>query len=210
MAILPIQAATQLLQIAAAGKVAVSAASAASATFADLLQAALSNPSGPHAQESSQPAGESLQVIPQAGNPSSANRVSELAKVADLRKQTAAMIQGFQQHLNQVLAENGIDASSGLHLQLDPLGKIRVAGEHPQKTEIEDLLAWHPELAETLQAIAANSKLLRARDAKTNLHGGEAPNPIAAAVNLPDLFLDGDTAEFDLYVDHRRTQVSFL
>ena len=87
MAILPVQAATQLLQIAAAGKVAVSAASAASATFADLLQA---------------------------------------------------------------------------------------------------------------------------RDAKTNLHGGDTPNSIAAAVNSPNRFLNDETTEFDLYVDRRRTQVSFL
>jgi hypothetical protein len=90
-------------------------------------------------------------------------RQAALGKAADkLRGRTDALLKDFRAAIEQLVGEKGIDLSQGLTLELDPLGNLRVVGEHPQAGTIETTLARNPELASLFQRIEANLRLVEA------------------------------------------------
>jgi hypothetical protein len=52
----------------------------------------------------------------------------------------------IQQKLSTALAQNGIDTSQEIDLQLDSSGKVVVTNDNPQKQQIEDAINNHPDL----------------------------------------------------------------
>ncbi len=82
-------------------------------------------------------------------------------------------------------------------------------GTHPEKFGVESLIAEHPELAELLQTIAANSKLLQAVEFQQR----PAASPQTASAQFPYLF-SGDRSshnrnQFSLFFDRQQATVSF-
>lgn len=126
-----------------------------------------------------------------------------------VRRQNDSLINEFHLQVQQLLAGQGIELSSGINLQLDELGRIRVAGRHPDTQQIEKLLATQPELADQLQFIAANSRLLNAAEEAKSFQKLYAMDPAAAVANSPHLFSENAAVTFDLFLDAQRTEVSF-
>ena len=84
-----------------------------------------------------------------------------------------------------------------------------MAGRHPETQQIENLLATQPELADQLQFIAANSRLLNAAEEAKTFQKLYAMDPAAAVANSPHLFSENASVTFDLFLDAQRTEVSF-
>lgn len=185
MSILPVQLVTPAAQV---GKAAGKAVVAVGSGFAGLLKGAL-NPSG-GTKSGEETTGNAQTSSTGVASPVGGASVS--AELAAFRKQTDEQLNSLQQQLLNLLASNGIDASGGLHLQLDDMNQVRVAGNHPQKHAIEGLFASHPELEDAFREVAARSLALR--DTEQQCSGVSHCTP----------------AMVDLYVDPSRTEVGFL
>jgi hypothetical protein len=192
MVIPPIHPLTQALHLA---PVAREVASTVSNTFSSLLRSSVGN--SPKKSTSRNVSG-----------PHSPVNDPHLDLTA-VRWQNNSLINAFHLQVQQFLAGQGIDLASGINLQLDELGKIRVAGRHPDSQQIENLIATQPELADQLQFIAANSRLLNAADEAKSFQKLYAMDPAAAVANSPHLFSENASVTFDLFLDAQRTEVSF-
>lgn len=173
---------------------AAAAGSAVSASFADLMRAALSDAdeTTPHQPPAHPVVGKSADVT----------------GAADLRQQVAAKIQLFHAHLTRALEEAGIDTSTGVHLQVGPLGDVRVAGDHPQQAEIESLFMHQPELADAFRSIAQHASLLRVLDDQTaagTLPSVGSPTSSSAGTNGSE-----ESGTFDLFIDSTRIAATFV
>ena len=194
MALLPIQAAAQLLPIGVAAQAAVSTVSAVSAGFADLLDSAMSKPSEVSSEKSSTGLGESS-----AGN--------QPLNVSRIKTDAAEQVSRFQQQLVRLFAEQGIDVENGVQLQLDSLGKVRVVGDHPQKAEIESLFVQHPDLADSFRGLSARATLLKAIEETTSSQ--HADSIAAPKVDTSASHSDA-SPRFTLFVNAQRADVAFV
>ena len=188
MAIPLIQTAFQAFQLA---PIAGAAVSAVSTSFSSLLQGAVAKTS---------PSASSTEDVPNLG---------DNLNIAEFRRRNDLLIQGLHSRVQQLLAENGIDISSGVHLQIEELDRIRVASGHSDAHQIESLLATEPELGDLLQVIAANSRLLNAAEEAKTFQQLYAMDPAAAVANAPQLFSNNAEQVFDLYLNALRSEVSF-
>lgn len=68
---------------------------------------------------------------------------------------------GFIETLYTTLSEGDVDLSQKMTLRLGDSGSLVVAGEHPEKDQVEKLLAKDPALANAFSEIAAQSEVLR-------------------------------------------------
>ncbi len=133
MPLLPLVSAAQLLPAALAAK---NVATQAAGSFGDLLRDAVDLlPSG------SAPVSD---TSPPVGNTSSPTGISSL-------------LRDFASSFNQLLWNHNLDSSSGVQLRLNDAGDVEVAGSHPQRSAIQDLLAKTPQLAELFRNIAAQA-----------------------------------------------------
>ena len=192
MVIPPIYALTQALHLApVAGEV----ASAVTNTFSSLLRGSVGK----------SPEKSTSRNVSAPHSPANGPNLN----LSAVRQQNNSLINEFHLQVKQLLAGQGIDLSSGINLQLDEFGKIRVAGRHPDSQQIENLLASQPELADQLQFIAANSRLLNAADEAKSFQKLYTMDPAAAVANSPRLFSENTSVTFDLFLDAQRTEVSF-
>jgi len=185
MSLPPVQSISQLF---AAGTAVQSAATATSAKFADLLRPALLKSS-----EDSAEVGKKSEI-----SELSSGSVSFQQNVSHLKAQTDAKTQSLQKQLLQLLEKNGIDLSGGLNLQLDSLGNVRVAGDHPAKAEIESLFARNDELADAFRSLANNAKFTNSLQQKT------------PATESSSIFAAEDEPKFNLFLNAHQAKVSFV
>ncbi len=68
---------------------------------------------------------------------------------------------GFIETLYTSLSSRDIDLSQKLTLRLDGEGLLSVAGDHPQKEAVDELLREQPALSAAFDEIASQSELLR-------------------------------------------------
>lgn len=90
-------------------------------------------------------------------------------------------LQQFQKQLNELLAAQGIDLSQPINLQSDQFGGIDLTNDHPQRAQIEQLLADHPELGEQFNELSAAFGFLRARQERQAFSQLYAIDPTLAA-----------------------------
>ena len=81
--------------------------------------------------------------------------------VQQIQDQAQTALQQFQEQLNQLLAAQGIDLSQPINLKSDQFGGIDLTNDHPQRAQIEQLLADHPELAQQFNELSVAFGLLR-------------------------------------------------
>ncbi|MGE3316202.1 MAG: hypothetical protein AB7O26_13885 [Planctomycetaceae bacterium] len=156
MSLLPLE---MLAPVVSLGKSAGTAAAAVGTGFAGMLKNAMQQATAASNDSAKGDAGSQS-----TGSASPVDSGPSSAAIGELRKQTDEKIEAFQQQLLQLLAANGIDVSSGVHLQLDDFGQVRVAGDHPRKHAIETVLASYSELESQFQEIAARSDALKSFD----------------------------------------------
>lgn len=149
MSLLPLE---MLAPVVALGRSASSAAAAVGTGFAGMLKTAMQQATAAADESAKGDAG-----TQSTGSASPVGSGPSPSAVSALRNQTDAQIQSFHRQLLQLLAASGVDLSSEVHLQIDDFGDVRVAGDHPQKQQIEMILISHPELEQQFRGIAARS-----------------------------------------------------
>ena len=160
MAFPAIGALPQLIQLGAAAE---AAGSALAGNIADFLQAMTARLSA-KAKPAQTTASAGKEAVPQTETlPLAAPgfvRGKAHADLTVLNQQTQILLKRFHSELRTALEAAGIDLSPGLQLSLDGFGNLRVAGDHPQAGQIEDVLANAPHLRALFEQIAARSRLL--------------------------------------------------
>jgi hypothetical protein len=98
------------------------------------------------------------------------------------QKQSAALaLSEFQRQLKQTLMAAGIDTGQPIHLEVDGNGGVNVGGDHPQRSQIQELFEKHPDLAEKFTALARQYGDLRAAES-----GGSPLIPPTFSLMLQD------------------------
>ncbi len=78
-----------------------------------------------------------------------------------LKERAGALQEDFLDRLYTRLDEGGVDLTEKLTLRLSSEGRLITAGEHPQKDDINAMLAENPDLADTFMDITSHSELIR-------------------------------------------------
>jgi len=204
MAIFPIQGATGLLKTLPLVGAASGAVSDTSSAFANLLAKSLS-PGTANEELGSETA---KTESPTSASPSTSVSPKSPDDVDALRQQTAAEVAAFADQFRQLLEQQGIDITSGIHLQLDAQGSLRVAGDHNDQEQIDQLLQTHPELADGFRSIAARASLLKSMGADVESQFIQFPS--TGIVGAPDAFATTATSKLDLLIAETGAKASFV
>lgn len=166
-----------------AGAAAGSAVRSAGNGFASMLRAALGSGNAP-----AKPA------------PNAASNAASAADPPPWERMRAALdrdVADFGRQLAALLASKGIDSENGLSLSLDALGKVRVSGDHPEKSSIEAIFAADGELAARFRELASRAVMLKSAPSAAN-DGLPAPLPAELEHGRFVLRLDRGGARHDL------------
>ncbi len=78
-----------------------------------------------------------------------------------LKERSSALQESFLDRLYTQLDDQGIDLQEKVTLRLGDEGQLVASGEHPQKEQLNAMLADSPELTDTFKDIASHSELMR-------------------------------------------------
>lgn len=134
---------------------------------------------------------------------------AEPLQVADMRRDYEQKLAGLESRLEVAFAKAGIERSPPFQLQTDAEGKVRVAGDHPQKAQIERLFVDSPGLRDDLVEVNAKADFLRAADEAMAFQRAYAEDPEAAVKRFSYLFDSQRKATFQLSVSGDKYDVGF-
>lgn len=118
--------------------------------------------------------------------------------LSELPARAAASLAQLTQHLTAKLQQLGVSLDEPLSLSLDRQGVWRASANHPQRREIESLLASDAELARALNEVAAHEQLRRAAEEHTRFAQLYAQNPELAVAQYAHLFDGSERAPLRL------------
>ncbi|MBW3542054.1 MAG: hypothetical protein KY476_17430 [Planctomycetes bacterium] len=139
--------------LAAAAPATVRAVGTASSAFASLLRRGISGMMPNDGSRGTAPPGEDLSSHA-AGEPSAQTTANADARFDRLLTE-------FADELRRVLELEGIATDPPVRVELDEFGQLRTVGEHPDKADIDAILALRPELAARFRVLAATGRLAR-------------------------------------------------
>lgn len=130
-------------------------------------------------------------------------------EVADMRRDYEQKLAGLESRLQVVFAKAGIETSPPFQLQTDSEGRVRVAGDHPQKAQIEQLFVDSPSLRDDFVEVNAKADFLRAADEAMAFQRAYAEDPEAAVKRFSYLFDSDRKPTFQLTVSGDKYDVGF-
>lgn len=130
-------------------------------------------------------------------------------EVADMRRDYEQKLAGLESRLEVAMAKAGIDKSTPFQLQTDAEGMVRVAGDHPQKAQIEQLFIDSPSLRDDFLEVNAKADFLRAADEAMAFQRAYAEDPEAAVKRFSYLFDSDRKSTFQLTVSGDKYDVGF-
>lgn len=179
-----------------------------------LLDLASSAPSS-GSDETANADGDELSLSPVARGKQAA-RTAELLQwnaepleVADMRRDYDQKLAGLESRLQVEFAKAGIETSPPFQLQTDTEGKVRVAGDHPQKSQIEQLFADNQDLRDDFAEVNAKADFLRAADEAMAFQRAYAEDPEGAVKRFSYLFDNDRKPTFQLSVSGDKYDVGF-
>jgi hypothetical protein len=124
----------------------------------------------------------------------------ELPKTLNqMRVQYERNLSEVEHALRALWKANDIQTSPPLNLVVAGEGRVIVAGDHPQKAQVEQLLADNPALGDKMATTAAQGATLHAFERSIKFQKEYARDPIAAVEKFSDLF-DGRDSQFSLTI----------
>jgi hypothetical protein len=110
--------------------------------------------------------GRSLPPAPPATNPfakvlAAAGGSQQPTGTAAVQQQYDQSLSDLQKTLATLFSTAGVDPSHEIALQQGSDGKLTLANDHPDQTEIEQVLAAHPELAAKFAALAGQLRQIK-------------------------------------------------
>ena len=134
---------------------------------------------------------------------------AEPLQVADMRRDYDQKLAGLESRLQVVFAKAGIETAPPFQLQTDSEGRVRVAGDHPQKAQIEQLFVDSPSLRDDFVEVNAKADFLRAADEAMAFQRAYAEDPEAAVKRFSYLFDSDRKPTFQLTVSGDKYDVGF-
>ena len=110
--------------------------------------------------------------------------------------------------MRQLLNKNGIDLGSGVNFQVDELGQVRVAGNHPDKTMIESLLAGEPDLSNDFRKLSSIESLLSAAEESARFQEAYEKNPQKAIQDYSHLFNDNRSRQVTVRISNEAIDIN--
>ncbi len=201
----PIHSPGQLIAGAAIAKQAASVAgSAVSGTgqFLNQLASKVSGQSKPEKAASSEiPA---ASIAPTGLNLSGINN-----QVSSIKEETAALRKSVSGRLRQLFTKNGIDLNSGVNLQTDELGRVRVQGDHPDKAFIESLLAGDQDLTNDFKKLSGLESLTKKAKEAYQFQKAYAENSQKAVQDYPSLFNQSNEEKVTIRISQQAFDIKF-
>ena len=128
--------------------------------------------------------------------------------LGSIQVQAEAALQNWQQTLVNRLEDKGIQLEEPLRLLVRPGdGKIVVQGDHPRKTEIENVLNEDQPLADSIRGISAMFDLLRAAEQHEQFSRAYEEDPVSAVNTFSYLFDDVTNWPVEFRIDDYGGQV---
>ncbi len=118
-------------------------------------------------------------------------RPGQAITLEHIGRETEAVSAAFHEKIGTFLREQGIDTSTPLELGTNGQGRLIVLNNHPQKAQIESLLAEKPELAMQFNHVSALASLMRAAQEAMAFQQSYALDPRSAVETYRDL-LEGE------------------
>ncbi|MBA4016881.1 MAG: hypothetical protein C0483_06820 [Pirellula sp.] len=134
---------------------------------------------------------------------------AEPLEVADMRRDYEQKLAGLESRLQVKFTKAGIETSPPFQLQTDAEGKVRVAGDHPQKAQIEQLFVDEPSLRDDFVEVNAKADFLRAADEAMAFQRAYAEDPEGAVQRFSYLFDSGRKPTFQLSVSGDKYDAGF-
>lgn len=128
------------------------------------------------------------------------DRIQHAVYVEDVRAEYQELLGTFDDRLQDLLREEGIEIGDGFQLQTDAEGRVRVVDDHPQREKIEQLFEKHPDLRDQFARLSSQGSFLRAADVATELARLWDENPLAAARRVQELMNRPNQPVFTLSV----------
>ncbi len=106
----------------------------------------------------------------------------------DLKEALRQSEQAARDETDALLRENGISLTPPVELTTGQDGTVKVKGDHPQKEEIEQLMADNPEVSNNFRKASALSALVEAGEEHLEFSKAYAQDPYAAVAEYSHLF----------------------
>ena len=124
--------------------------------------------------------------------------------MGQLRTSVNADLRQIQSRLTADAAQNGIDISTGVTLQVDSNGVTHVLGSTQQQAALESLVAADSQLDSLISSAAQKARVLHAAES-VNGSGNGAQQSFETALST----ISGPLASVTLSVSPQRTSISF-
>jgi hypothetical protein len=108
--------------------------------------------------------------------------------VEDINTQYERGFASVESRLRDLFRKNNVDTGVPIPLQVAADGRVIVAGDHPQKNEIESLFRDDPRLRNDFVGVTAQGEFLRAAKEAIEFQAAYRKNPQAAVEEFKHLF----------------------
>jgi hypothetical protein len=127
----------------------------------------------------------------------------------DLRQYYADQQESLNRRIQSLLANESVETPPEIRLQVGADGSVVVAGDHPDRRQIEDLFRENPRLRNQFVEVAALGEQIRAIDEAIAFQKAYAANPQAAVEAFSHLFSGSEPPKYTLVVGADAATVQF-
>lgn len=132
--------------------------------------------------------------------------VIQMEELTALQQETQSSVES---RLRSLFAEHGIDTSQEIRLEVASDGRLIVAGDHPQKAQIEELVNADASLRNDFVKLASLTSILAAAQEAAPFHEAYANDPYAAVAQYSYLFDSTSKASVCLSIQGDRCQAVY-
>lgn len=152
---------------------------------------------------------QALNQLLQMGGAGAQSGLAALQNLGGLRSETEQLQSQFETGFKQLMSAQGLDLRSGVSLQADASGEIRVSNDHPDKLFIESALKNNPELSDVFRKLAAKSSVLHASEMVQKSQQAYGNDPQQALAQFEQMLGKQTEQMFSLTITNDGAQNSF-
>jgi hypothetical protein len=120
--------------------------------------------------------------------PSSLIHAGDGVRIENVQENYEKNLSAVQARIERVLTENSLPSTDEIRLQIGFDGRLIVAGDHPQKQQIEQLLGSEPGLRNEFALVSSQASLLKAANEAIAFQAAYRKDPIQAVAEFSHLF----------------------
>lgn len=131
-------------------------------------------------------------------------------RLDDLRQYYADQQESLESRIRSLLNDEGIDVPPEIRLQVGADGSVVVAGDHPDRQQIEELFRENPRLRNQFVEVASLGEQIRAVDETLAFQKAYAENPQAAVEAFSHLFSGKERPQYSLLIQANGSTAQFV